>query len=663
MANIPVPGWNAHRYPQEPLRQPAYLFSNVPKCAKDLNSSVIQEIHDRDQFKEAMAEMVLLCNEAIRRTSAQRSSSKPLSLEYIADRVDVDDPCFGYLVRSQEGMLQGFITVTTFTNWQKSFRWDSLHELAFYYDDSDDDDEEQVRHRPMRGRSVDRDGELAMALQNTVRLGDPYNEGIVWPRIAEISLLGGLGCGKALVQLVLEDLEAKKASGTSNYDYVILQATDNSIPFYESQGFLRVGAVMEDPAVTEQKRLARSESPVSSGDETAEAVAAEPVEASSAEKHPDAIALPGEIVSSPHLVYEIKKAGESPNEIAKKMKIEVWDIIFMNKDIYKEICPTSKLMHGTILHIPKPTQTSKWDDAKSPTKWFVAKENDTPRKIAKQFGIPCKQLVDANLNRLPELQAASRLKEGTRVKVSNLDKVDDISVPYCHWTFPDDDAVEGGEPSYMMVHTLNRKGSKHPRPIRKSLASSFAPYSPAPLLMPSPPKDLQVEAEPSTKVVVAKPKKAKKSKKHKAAPKRPKNPPMGFEIFREQQRDLDPVQTKKQLEDRWRNLSEKKQNRYTLIADDFRKHFDREMEDYEVEYSLWEEETVEQDPEPPITKIVLGVPGDSLFSKVVKLSDDALDGKQYTYWYVQCLPLVRLYVFCHCSGVIVFLTNAYSFLP
>jgi hypothetical protein len=215
----------------------------------------------------------------------------------------------------------------------------------------------------------------------------------------------------------------------------------------------------------------------------------------------------------------------------------------------------------------------------------------------------------------------------------------------------------------MMVHTLNRKGSKHPRPIRKSLASSFAPYSPAPLLMPSPPKDLQVEAEPSTKVVVAKPKKAKKSKKHKAAPKRPKNPPMGFEIFREQQRDLDPVQTKKQLEDRWRNLSEKKQNRYTLIADDFRKHFDREMEDYEVEYSLWEEETVEQDPEPPITKIVLGVPGDSLFSKVVKLSDDALDGKQYTYWYVQCLPLVRLYVFCHCSGVIVFLTNAYSFLP
>ena len=665
MENIPVPGWNAHRYPQEPLRQPAYLFSNVPKCAKDLKSSVIQEINDRDQFKEAMAEMVLLCNEAIRRTSAQRSSSKPLSLEYIADRVDVDDPCFGYLVRSQEGMLQGFITVTTFTNWQKSFRWDSLHELAFYYDDSDDEDEEQVRHRPMRERRVDRDGELAMALQNTIRLGDPYNEGIVWPRIAEISLLGGLGCGKALVQLVLEDLEAKKASGMSNYDYVILQATDNSIPFYESQGFIRVGAVTGDPAVAEQKRLSRPESPVSPGDDTAEAVAVatEPVEASSAEAQPNTIALPGEVVSSPHLVYEVNKskAGESPNEIAKKMKIAVWDIIFMNKDIYTDICPTSRLMNGTLLHVPIPQETLQGNDMNSPTKWFVAKENDTPRKIAKKFGMPCKQIVEANLNRLPELQAASRLKEGTRVKVSNLDKVDDISVPYCHWTFPDDDAVEGGEPSYMMVHSLNRKGPKHPRPIRKSLASSMSSYSPAPLLMPAPPKNPLFEAEPPTEVVVIQPKKkAKKSKKHIDAPKRPQDPPMGFEIFRDQQRDLDPSQTQDQLEDRWRNLSEKKQNRYTLISDDFRKHFDRQMEDYEVEYSLWEEAMMEPDPEPPVSKVVATIPGDSLFSKVVKLRDDALDGKEYTYWYVQCLPLVRLFILilfrCDCF------TNACSFV-
>ena len=30
--------------------------------------------------------------------------------------------------------------------------------------------------------------------------GDPDNEGVVWPRIAEISLLGALGCGRYLAR-------------------------------------------------------------------------------------------------------------------------------------------------------------------------------------------------------------------------------------------------------------------------------------------------------------------------------------------------------------------------------------------------------------------------------------------------------------------------------
>ena len=41
------------------------------------------------------------------------------------------------MARSQEGMLQGFVTVTTFTNWQKNFRWDSMNEVSFYYDSED----------------------------------------------------------------------------------------------------------------------------------------------------------------------------------------------------------------------------------------------------------------------------------------------------------------------------------------------------------------------------------------------------------------------------------------------------------------------------------------------------------------------------------------------
>ena len=88
-------------------------------------------------------------------------------------------------------MLQGFITVTTFTNWQATFQWDSLHPDAFAADPP-------ILKKQMRARSRkwDQDGSLAQELQATVHSGDVWNEGIVWPRIAEISLLGGLGCGR-----------------------------------------------------------------------------------------------------------------------------------------------------------------------------------------------------------------------------------------------------------------------------------------------------------------------------------------------------------------------------------------------------------------------------------------------------------------------------------
>ena len=111
--------------------------------------------------------MLLLCNEAANRQARKNSSkkkadadgvqSKPLGLEYIADRyesshdipkrmirsmlslvaasafprsdsacwsrLDTDDPIFGYMVRTkQEGWLQGFITLTTFTTWHEDFQ-------------------------------------------------------------------------------------------------------------------------------------------------------------------------------------------------------------------------------------------------------------------------------------------------------------------------------------------------------------------------------------------------------------------------------------------------------------------------------------------------------------------------------------------------------------
>ena len=205
----------ATRFAQKPLHQPAYSFAHVPKAARDLKGSSLQRITNREHLTKSMAEMLLLCKEAIRRRRSPRDNnkattagSKPLSLEYIADRLDIDDPCFGYFVRTnencsnqkhwQKGMLQGFITVTTFTNWQRTFRWDSSHEAAFEFDTP------EMREARLQGeRAWDESNQLARELQKSVHMGDIWDEGVVWPRIAEISLLGGLGCGSVSVAVLL----------------------------------------------------------------------------------------------------------------------------------------------------------------------------------------------------------------------------------------------------------------------------------------------------------------------------------------------------------------------------------------------------------------------------------------------------------------------------
>ena len=53
---------------------------------------------------------------------------------------------------------------------------------------------------------MDCDGELAEGLERQMRDGDIRREGVIWPHVAEISLLGGLGCGSKLIDLVLGEL-------------------------------------------------------------------------------------------------------------------------------------------------------------------------------------------------------------------------------------------------------------------------------------------------------------------------------------------------------------------------------------------------------------------------------------------------------------------------
>ncbi|CAJ1942220.1 unnamed protein product [Cylindrotheca closterium] len=744
-ATVPLmTGLNAHRAPQPPLRSPSYVFSQVPKATKDLSGSILQEVKDRDHFKACMSEMVLLCNEAIRRNSLKKCKSKPLSLEYIADRLDVDDPCFGYLARSNEGKLQGFITLTTFTNWQKNFRWDSKNEASFYYDDDDDDDDANEKEKegndqqdeegikseeeeeedeaefedkdddddesyagegryhtpipsrkrkntkpesakkqpstkkpkqeettaetkkpPKKARKIDLDGSLAQELENTVRLGDPYNEGIVWPRIAEVSLLGALGCGKQLLKLAIEQLEFQKPSANANYDYLVLQATDNSIGFYESIGFVRVGAVTfgnddkknQSTGSTDTKTPSKSTSDSTSGDSSSVGsvtdtsmesngsgvVVAEPLAPSSPDKQ-DALARPSRIVSSPLEVHIVKQGGWTPKDIAARHKVDPWDVVFLNRDIYPSLTVHSKLKKGTTLFVPK-SKTDALHAASSPqaptqeetpTKWFVAKENDTPRKIAKMHGVPCTQLVQANVARLPELQAASRLKEGTRVKVNNFDKPDNICQQYCHWSFPDDASVENGEPSYMMVYKVERKSARAPRDVRNSLAAKVQPYQPPPLLM---------EAPKTQKVVT------KKRRNLPRPPVPPPQPPSGFNVFQDHQKQLYPelrdsnAANRQLIKGKWDLLSKLKQSRYEDVAKDCAKHFDDAQAKFEKAYAKWKDDCDKL----PLVETVLEK-DDNLFSKVVKLRDDALEGKQYTYWFV--LTYIPDLKWCHLAPMV-----------
>ena len=87
------------------------------------------------------------------------------------------------------------------------------------------------------GVAVD-DGTLTKELESQPRSGDPHGAGVVWPTIAEISLVGALGCGEYLVQMALDDIERQGC-----YEFVVLEATETSRPFYEKFGFVRVGAV------------------------------------------------------------------------------------------------------------------------------------------------------------------------------------------------------------------------------------------------------------------------------------------------------------------------------------------------------------------------------------------------------------------------------------
>jgi len=640
-------GLNARRHAGKPMRQPLYRFDTIPKCKKDLEGSTIYEVTNRDDFVDSMAEMVYICKEAMRRANKPlngKRTSKPLSLEYIADRLDIDDPLRGFFVRDNDSSrLQGYITFTTFTNWQKSFRWDSINESAFCWDDS------ELVEQMLNGRRNCDSGTLSVELQQTVRCGDVYNEGIVWPRIAEISLLGGLGCGKTLLSYTIELLETMKQGSVHNYDYVVLQATENSIPFYESMGFTRVGALTIDEDFDKKKaakaQLADNETDTDESEADGVAVDTKP-SPSSLTPPPELI----EIVSNPNITYVVKKAGETPAGIAKKFGVSVWDIIFLNHYLYESLNARSWLYAGTTLYVPS-KEDCKADAislvrnkkdlqqcSKNIYHWYIAKENETPKSISRKFGLVCRDLVRANIERLPELLPVSRLKAGTRVRVSQLDQHDDRYIPYSHWTNPEDTG-ENIDPSYMMVRKLIRRRSNK----RESVSSPLSQFV-------RPPSSLFKEITPPVKM----PDENKQTNRVNTieAPGKPRQPLTAYELFCNDRRNSlpqalagkPPSEYNKVLDLEWKELDDEKKNFYRKNHTDANEKYTNDLKKYENNLIRFFEKHPEMRPK----KVEENVENEgNLFNQVVTLKDGPKGELYGEFKYFYVLTYIPDLVWCH----------------
>ena len=101
-----------------------------------------------------------------------------------------------------------------------------------------------------------------------------------------------------MAEAALEELEASN----SNFDYAVLQATDNSIPFYESLGFKRVGAVARYSLREEDGSLA---------------------DYKFEESH----------ITSHFYWYTKTMEDETVRQVAAKLDIPVFDIIFLNRGL------------------------------------------------------------------------------------------------------------------------------------------------------------------------------------------------------------------------------------------------------------------------------------------------------------------------------------------
>mmetsp|Transcript_23353 Transcript_23353/g.30296 ORF Transcript_23353/g.30296 Transcript_23353/m.30296 type:complete len:949 (+) Transcript_23353:600-3446(+) len=456
------------------LKDPGYDMELVPNAiSKNGDGSYLRRLEGHEAWEKLIAEIVLLCGEAAWRRMHRDGilmknnqqtinigpppDAKPLMLEYISDRVDTDDPILGFELRTiRQDWLQGFAMYTTFTTWTPYFRFTNrAPAAAITLDDIS-------YHRVANDQLINE-------LESCRRAGDYEAEGVVWPKIAELSLLGGLGAGGLLARIVLDTLATD-----SQYDFIVLQATDQAIPFYEKLGFERVGAV------------ASFESPKAGVKH-----AVEMAQHTDIKNYNSSIRLPNkeELAIKPPGA-RLYWARRYARLCLKQVSAFDTDSIF-SIPVSDEVAPgySSLISHPIDLS----TMRRKMVDSTEPiesAKAYLCPElrNDIDLMIAnclfynhttspvaayaRRFRDKVLSFLDEAKSKRPDLYYdTDEERIGDILEYEQAADTDTAVLGYVHWTFPDQ-AVEDQYPSYLMAKRLRPYGASAARAL--SLAADHA---------------------------------------------------------------------------------------------------------------------------------------------------------------------------------------------
>merc|ERR1712232_372209 len=230
-----------------------------------------------------------------------------------------------------------------------------------------------------------------------------------------------------------------------------------------------------------------------------------------------------------------------------------------------------------------------------------------------------------------------------------------------------------------MVYKLERKTARNPRSVRDSFAVPVGKYSPPRLLFPPPPKfsgkiaDASIATATSTlnnqqqkrlresvdfhDVGLQFPKELKRPSALKKAP-----PESGKVIYWNHQKELHPdlirtpPENDKIIRDRWSRLGNHKKEKYHGVAAEARKIYRKIEREYETELASWNEtcdrirDEHQLENQRKEAEAAMKDKENSLFNKVIKLRDDALEGKDYKYWFV--LTYIPDLKWCHLAPMV-----------